>query len=579
MIIDSQSSFKRFLPSLIPHTRELFFGGIAMLVYVVCWPVLAWLAGKLIPAIGNGDLSLVVRIISQALIVFLIQKTAQFFQDTQLARPALKISEKLRQDLFRKLQKIKVESVEKLSSGDISYRLTEDADRVGEVIYKTIQDTTPCILQLVAVFGYMLFLDFKLSIATLLLAPLISLLVGKFGEKVLITAEKSQQQVSNLAGLLSEGLQSLPLIKAFGVEKWFQDKFDHQVQLHRKARFKTLKLLALQHPVIGFIEAFGILVVLGLGAVRIQAGGIDGEGFSSFFAALIMLIDPISHLTTNFNELQQGQASLRRLADIESQEMEPEEKVDSIELTTKEANISFRNVSFSYKNGPEVITRLSLDLNSGTVAALVGPSGAGKTTIFSMLLRFLNPSQGSIYINHKPLSRIKIRNIREEIAIVPQRLNILSGTIFEAISFGRNVTQSQVEEAAILANAHDFIMGLPDKYNTFVEERGTNLSGGQLQRISIARAILGNPSILLLDEATSALDAEAELAVQKGLNQAMKGRTVLIIAHRLSTVQEADKIIFLEKGRIEEIGTHDELMIRKGKYRELCEKQFIRDKL
>ncbi len=577
MIIDSQSNFKRFLPSLIPHSRELLLGSISMLVYVVCWPVLAWLAGKLIPAIGKGDISQVIIVIGQALFVFLVQKIAQFIQDTLLAAPALKISQSLRQDLFRKLQKIKVESIEKLSSGDIAYRLTEDADRVGEVIYKTIQDTTPCILQLIAVFGYMMFLDYKLSIATLFLAPLISILVGKFGEKVLITAEKSQKQVSNLAGLLSEGLQTLPIIKAFGVEAWFQDKFDQQVNLHRKARFKTLKLLALQHPVIGFIEAFGILIVLAIGAVRIQVGALDGEGFSSFFAALLMLIDPISHLTTNFNELQQGQASLRRLIEIESLDMEPEEDLESVDFDSNQARISLRNISFSYKHGHQVIDNLNLDLDSGTRAALVGPSGAGKSTIFSMLLRFLKPNKGNIYINDIPLTKIKISNIRKQIAIVPQRLNILSGTIFDAISFGRKVTLKQVENAARLSNAHDFIMNLPDKYNTYIEERGTNLSGGQLQRISIARAILGNPSILLLDEATSALDADAEIAVQKGLNQAMKGRTVLIIAHRLSTVQEVDKIIFLSKGRIEEIGSHDELMSKGGKYRELCEKQFIRD--
>ncbi|KGG12405.1 ABC transporter [Prochlorococcus sp. MIT 0601] len=555
----------------------MIWGALAMIVYVLCWPILAWLAGKLIPAIGSGDFQLVITVISQALIVFLIQKFAQFFQDTLLAKPSLILSQQLRQDLFKKLQKIEIQSIEKLSSGDIAYRLTEDADRVGEVIYKTIQDTAPCLLQLIAVFGYMLILDYKLSLATLLLAPLISILVGKFGEKVLFTAEKSQEQVSNLAGLLSEGIQSLPLIRAFGVEDWFQSRFDQQVELHRKARFKTLKLLALQHPVIGFIEAFGILFVLAFGALRIQSGDIDGQGFSSFFAALIMLIDPISHLTTNFNELQQGQASLKRLIEIENETMDPIESKDNIILPEKICNISFQDVCFSYNNDIQVINNLNLDINPGEVAALVGPSGSGKSTIFSMLLRFNLPNRGSILFNEINLSNLKISDIRRKVAIVPQRVNILSGTISEAISFGRNVTEEEVIKASKIANAHEFIMNLKNKYNTFIEERGTNLSGGQLQRISIARAILGNPLVLLLDEATSALDAEAESAVQTGLKQAMKGRTVLIIAHRLSTVQEADKIIFLNKGTIEEIGTHDYLISRGGMYSDLCQKQFIRN--
>ncbi len=577
MISKSANSFLRFLPSLIPHSKELIWGGISMLIYVICWPVLAWLAGKLIPAIGIGDLDLVIQIIIQALIVFLVQKIAQFSQDILLAGPSLKISQELRQDLFAKLQRIEVQSLEKLSSGDIAYRLTEDADRVGEVIYKTIQDTTPCIFQLVAVFGYMLYLDYKLALATLILAPVISLLVGNFGERVLLASERSQKQVSTLAGLLGEGIQSLPLIRAFGVEEWFQSKFNVQVQQHRRARYKSLKLLALQHPVVGFIEALGILLILAIGAFRIQNGGIDSEGFSSFFAALLMLIDPISHLTTNFNELQQGQASLKRLLEIETEPMDIDNRHIGSTLISSQSDIIFDNVCFSYSNGPQVINNIKLNIKTGSIVALVGPSGSGKSTIFSLLLRFIRPKHGTITINNIDLQGIKINDIRKKISIVPQRVNILSGTISEAINFGRSFKEEEIINAAKLANAHKFISEMSSSYNTFIEERGTNLSGGQLQRISIARAILGNPSILLLDEATSALDADSEIAVQKGLSQAMKGRTVFIIAHRLSTVQEADQIVYIENGSIVQVGSHDELMSKKGKYRDLCEKQFIRD--
>ncbi len=578
MITKSKNSFLRFIPKLIPHRKELILGGLCMIIYVSCWPVLAALAGKLIPSIGEGDFPVVLRTIIFALIVFLIQKTAQFGQDILFANPALKISQGLREDIFSKLQRVKIQSIEKLSSGDIAYRLTEDADRVGEVIYKTIQDTTPSLLQLIVIIGYMFYLDYQLSIATILLAPLISILVGKFGERVLVASERSQKEVSNLAGLLGEGIQILPLIRAFGVESWFQKRFNNQVDLHRNARYKSLKLLAFQHPVIGFIEATGILIVLGIGALRIQNNGINAQEFSSFFAALLMLIDPISHLTTNFNELQQGQASLRRLVEIEK---EPQE-IESVRNPTSfnysdEGNIIFKDVYFSYKEGTRVINNLNLNINSGEVIALVGPSGSGKSTIFSLLLRFISPQIGEIRINNKLLSEIELKDIRKEIAIVPQRSNILSGTVTDAIKFGRTCTEDQIIKAAKIANAHNFIINMPNGYETFIEERGTNLSGGQLQRISIARALLGNPSILLLDEATSALDSEAERSVQMGLNQAMKDRTVLIIAHRLSTIQEADRIVYIDKGMISEIGTHNELIKKDGKYRDLCEKQLIRD--
>ncbi len=578
MTSSSEFSFKNLIPHLSQYIREIIIGIMFMIIYVICWPILAWLAGRLIPAIGAGDIDLVIKIITQALMVFLIQKISQYIQDTQLAKPALKISQEIRQDLFKKLQQIKIQSLEKISSGDITYRLTEDSDRIGEVIYKTVQDTLPCIFQLFAVIGYMIYLDINLSLATLLLAPVISLMVGKFGEKVLYTEERSQQKVGNLASLLAEVVQIIPLIRAYGSEQWLQNKFNNQVEIHRQAKYKALKQVALQHPVIGFIEAFGILIVLAIGALRIQSGAIDGQGFSSFFAALLMLIDPISHLTTNFNEIQQGQASLKRLRSIENQPRELEPNTKALKSNSINGEIIFKEVCFSYLPNKPVIKNLNLEIRPGEKLALVGPSGSGKSTIFSLILKFIEPQMGEIIIDGNILCQTNSKEIRSRIAIVPQKATILSGPIIDSIKFGREATNEMVIKASKIANAHEFIMNMPEGYNTYIEERGSNLSGGQLQRISIARAVLGNPSIMLLDEATSALDAEAEKLVQIGLNQAMKNRTVIIIAHRLSTTQEANKIILLENGKITQKGTHDELIKEEGKYRELCEKQFIRDK-
>ena len=251
MFSSSEAGFRRLLPLLRPHLRRLIWGGVCMLIYVGCWPLLAWLAGQLIPAIGAGKLAQVVQVIAIALTVFLVQKLAQFGQDTMLAGPALRVSQDLRRDLFAQLQQVELGALEKLSSGDLTYRLTEDADRVGEVIYKTIQDTTPSALQLVAVFGYMVFLDWQLSLATLLLAPMVAILVSQFGARVMRAAERSQRQVSDLAGLLGEAIQGLPLVRAFAAEPWLQKRFDAEVDLHRQARYQTLRLLALQHPVVG----------------------------------------------------------------------------------------------------------------------------------------------------------------------------------------------------------------------------------------------------------------------------------------------------------------------------------------
>ena len=548
-----------------------------MLVFVACWPLLAWLAGQLIPAIGAGDLPRVLRVIGLALGVFMVQKLAQFGQDSLLAEPALLVSQDLRRQLFARLQRLDFGALEKLSAGDLTYRLTEDADRVGEVIYKTIQDTTPSALQLVVVFGYMVWLDWPLSLATLVLAPVVAVLVSVFGARVMQAAERSQKQVSELAGLLGEAIGGLPLVRAFAAEPWLQQRFEEEIDQHRRARYRTQQLLALQYPVVGFLEAAGILAVLLIGAARIQAGGLDAQGFSSYVTALLMLIDPISHLTTNFNEFQQGQASLRRLREIEREPVEAPDRPDALPLPLGQVagRLELRDVTFGYAPDQPVLRGLDLTVAAGQVVALVGPSGAGKSTLFSLLLRFNTAQQGQVLLDGHDLAGLRAHELRRAVALVPQQSSVFSGTVAEAIAFGRPASREQIREAARLANAEGFIEALPQGYDSRIEERGSNFSGGQLQRLAIARAVLGNPAVLLLDEATSALDAEAEAAVQRGLDQAMAGRTVLVIAHRLATVQTADRIVVLEAGQIIEQGSHGALMASGGRYREFCERQLI----
>ena len=577
MLKPSQAGFRRLIPLLRPHLRQLLTGGVCMLVYVGSFPLLVQLAGDLFPALGSRDLNRVMQLIGQGVLIFAVQKLAQFGQDSLLAGPALQVSQRLRRDLFSTLQRVELGALEKLSAGDLTYRLTEDADRVSEVLYKTIHDTVPSVLQLLVVLGTMLWLDWKLTLAILLLAPVIVWLIGLFGAQVMRATERSQKKVSELAGLLGEAIEGLPLVRAFAAEPWLQDRFEQEIDQHRQARQRTYSLVALQHPVVGIIEVIGLFAVLGLAAWRIESGDLTIAGLSSYLTGLIVLIDPIAHVTTNFNEFQQGQASLRRLREIEREPREPSDPTDAVELGDLKGDLSLEELSFRYVDDQPVLDQLNLQVPAGSVLAVVGPSGAGKSTLFSLLLRFNTAQQGRILLDGVDLSCMRARDLRQRVALVPQRTTVFSGTIAEAIRFGRRASDDQVARAARLANADAFIRALPDGYNTQLEERGSNLSGGQLQRIAIARAVLGDPAVLLLDEATSALDAEAEAAVQLGLKQAMADRTVLVIAHRLATVQEADQIVVLEQGRIVDRGTHDALMQRGGRYRELCERQFIRD--
>ena len=546
-----------------------------MLIYVACWPLLAYLAGNLIPAIGSGDLSKVSSIIIKSLFVFLVQKTAQFGQDVFIAKPSLEISEVMRGNLFSRIQKIKMNSVENISAGDITYRLTEDADRVSEVIYKTAQDTIPCTLQLLAVIIYMFYLDWSLTVSTFVLAPLIILSVNSFGRRVLIASEKSQESTSNLAGLIGESINGMSTIRAFAAENWIEKRFYKRLSTNKKAKYKTLKLLAFQHPVVGFVEAFGILAILGLGAARINLGLLTSEEFSSFFAAILMLIDPISHVSTNFNDYKQAEASIKRLKNINQEPVE-DDKENLRRISNFEGKISFKKVNFAYKKDNQVLKNINLEIKRGEVTAFVGGSGAGKSTMLALILKFITPNNGDIFIDDKNLKILNTKDIRKNIALVQQQPFLFSGTIIDVIRMGRNFTKEEVIESARKANAHNFIQKLPEKYETEITERGSNFSGGQIQRIAIARAILGNPSILLLDEATSALDAESESEVQKGLNRAMKDRTVIVIAHRLATTQEANKIVVFDKGEIIEVGKHIDLINKPGIYKELCEKQLIK---
>ncbi len=546
-----------------------------MLIYVACWPLLAYLAGNLIPAIGSGSLSKVSSIIIKSLFVFLVQKTAQFGQDVFIAKPSLEISEVMRGNLFSRIQKIKMNSVENISAGDITYRLTEDADRVSEVIYKTAQDTIPCTLQLLAVIIYMFYLDWSLTVSTIVVAPLIILSVNSFGRRVLIASEKSQESTSNLAGLIGESINGMSTIRAFAAENWIEKRFYKRLSTNKKAKYKTLKLLAFQHPVVGFVEAFGILAILGLGAARINLGLLTSEEFSSFFAAILMLIDPISHVSTNFNDYKQAEASIKRLKNINQEPVE-DDKENLRRISNFEGKISFKKVNFAYKKDNQVLKNINLEIKRGEVTAFVGASGAGKSTMLALILKFITPNNGDIFIDDKNLKILNTKDIRKNIALVQQQPFLFSGTIIDIIRMGRNFTKEEVIESARKANAHNFIQKLPEKYETEITERGSNFSGGQIQRIAIARAILGNPSILLLDEATSALDAESESEVQKGLNRAMKDRTVIVIAHRLATTQEANKIVVFDKGEIIEVGKHIDLINKPGIYKELCEKQLIK---
>ncbi len=563
------------LPYLRPHWRPITVALFWTLVFTAAWPIMAQLAGQLLNLLVQGDLPALVRLSGVLTGVFLIHKIAQYGQDSQMAQAALSIAMDLRNRVYAHLQSLSLNYFEQAQTGDLSYRLTEDIDRIGEVIYKLFHDATPCVLQLIVVFGYMIYLNWQLTLASLVVAPLMGVLITWFGDRLLIFSRRSQNLVSDLSSLLTEVFSGIRLVQAFAAEDYEIERFRQESERNRQAKYATAWLKAVQFPVVGFLQLLSVLLLLLLGGWQIASGNLTGEKFGSYVVAALMLIDPIAHLTDNYNEFKQGQASVDRIFELLQIQPIVVEQPDAVPMPSVTGKVEYQNVSFSYHADQPVLRQLNLLAHPGEAIALVGASGAGKTTLVNLLPRFYDPQSGQVLIDGINVRTVTLSSLRRQIGIVPQETVLFSGTIAQNIAFGqKEFDLKAVQAAAEIANAHQFISQFSQGYQTWVGERGANLSGGQRQRIAIARAVLLDPRILILDEATSALDSESEALVQEALERLMHNRTVFIIAHRLATVRRADRILVIEQGQVVEAGTHPELLAKGDRYARFYAQQF-----
>lgn len=571
----NRSNYWLLLPYIRKQWETISKGFVGIIGYVLATLTLINLAGKLAVPFGQGNVVAIAQLTGVCALVFLVRGFFQSVQDLYMAKAALRVAFYLRQQVYAHLQKLNLSYFETAKAGDLSYRLTEDVDRVGEVVNKVFHDFVPCILQLIAIPIYMIYLNWQLTLATVIVAPIMGILIGWFGERLRKFSLKSQNRISDLSAILTEVFSGIRLIQAFAAETYEINRFSHEAERTLKAKYSAERLKAIQIPIVGFLEAVSALSLLMVGAWQISQNNLTVGEFFSYLAAAALLIDPIGHTTNNYNEFKQGEASVDRVFELLAIQPTVLENPISITLPDVNGKVEYRDVSFSYKPGELVLNNISLLVNPGEAIALVGASGAGKTTFVNLLPRFYDPESGDIFIDDVNIKDVTLNSLRKQIGIVPQETIMFSGTIAQNIAFGQeNFEMTAVEEAAKIANAHQFIMQLPAGYQTWVGERGVNLSGGQRQRIAIARAVLLTPQILILDEATSALDSESEALVQEALERLMENRTVLIIAHRLSTVRKCDRILVLEKGQIVESGNHEELLGLEGRYARFYAQQF-----
>ncbi|KAF3885387.1 MULTISPECIES: ABC transporter ATP-binding protein [Nostocales] len=571
----TRSHYWHLLPYIRPQWQTILKGFVGIIGYVLATLALISLVKELSNAFGKGNAIAIAEILGILGGVFLVRGFFQSVQDIYMAKAALRVAFHVRKQVYTHLQKLNFSYFETAKAGDLSYRLTEDIDRVGEVVHKLFHDFIPCSLQLIAIPIYMIYLNWQLTLTTVIVAPLMGLLIGWFGERLRLFSLKSQNRVSDLSSILTEVFSGIRIVQAFAAEDYEIARFSREAERALKAKYSTERLKAIQIPIVGFLQAVSFLLLLLFAAWQIDSGNLTVAEFFSFLAAAASLIDPISHTTNNYNEFKQGEASVDRVFELLAIQPTVVEKPDAIILPTVTAKVEYRHVSFAYKSGEPVLKDISLLAMPGEAIALVGASGAGKTTFVNLLPRFYDPNAGQILIDGVDIRDVTLHSLRRQIGIVPQETIMFSGTIAQNIAFGRDsFDMADVENAAKIANAHKFISQLPDGYYTWVGERGVNLSGGQRQRIAIARAVLLNPRILILDEATSALDSESEALVQEALERLMEGRTVFIIAHRLSTVRRCDRILVLEKGQIVESGTHEELLAFENRYARFYSQQF-----
>jgi len=508
-------------------------------------------------------------------VVFLLRGVFFYGQTYLMSYIAQRVIIDIREDLYRHLQSLSLAYYEKRKTGTIMSYITNDVSALQVALVNSMVEIVQESAILLGSLGTMFFLHWKLSLLTLITMPVIAQAMKVFGKKLKKTSFIMQERVADITSVLQETISSVRVVKTFVREEYEIKRFKVQNESNFRAQMKNTQVMATLTPVVEFLAAIGVTCIIWYGGVEVVNGRLSAGELVAFLVYAVNLANPVKRLSRLFGEVQKALAAADRVFEVLDTETEVKEKSTAIKLPTIDGKVSFKNVTFEYKPNEAALNEISLEVKPGQMVAIVGPSGAGKSTIANLIPRFYDLKSGKIFIDDIDITDVTLDSLRQQIGIVPQETVLFNGSIYDNILYGDlNATKEQVIAATKAANAHEFIMAMPNGYDSQIGERGASLSGGQRQRIAIARAILKNPRILILDEATSALDTESEKIVQAALDKLMVGRTSFVIAHRLSTVLNADRIIVLEKGKIREQGTHKELLQLDGLYSSLYKIQF-----
>ncbi len=572
--------YKRILSYIKPYLHILLLALLCTMLAAGGNLYLPWIFRDMIDKVLNAKDYYMLNMISASIVViFLLRGIFLYGQNYLMSFVGQHVIIDIRSEVFRKLQRLSMSFYDKNKTGTIMSYVTNDVNALqGAMVDNTIELVTEGIILIGSVCA-MVYLDWKLTLFTILTFPVVLYFMNFFGKKIRRSGGQIQAATADITSVLQESVSSARVVKSFVREQYEIDRFERENEVNLKANLKNAKYMATLSPTIEFVAALGVTLILWYGGNNVIAGETTAGSLVAFLAYAVNISNPIKRITRVSGHIQKALAAAQRVFDVLDLPEEVKDLPDAKALPAVTGSVSFEHVTFSYNAGDEILHDLSFEAKPGQAIGLVGPSGAGKSTVASLLPRFYDCDSGTICIDGKDIRHVTLDSLRNQVGIVPQETILFNGSVYDNILYGRlDATKEEIEEAAKAANAHDFIMELPDGYNTMLGDRGVNISGGQRQRIAIARAILKDPRILILDEATSALDTESERVVQEALNRLMVGRTSIIIAHRLSTIKNADRILVLDKGKLTEDGTHEELMAKNGLYAHLYRIQYRTNK-
>ena len=573
---------KRVMRYLFPYKKRLAAGIFSMLVHSFLTVYFVRVFQNLIETVisnmagGREGIIRLSWIAAMMIGVYLLKGVVYFGQKYLISYVSYKAVRDIRNELYAKLQSLSLSFYSTHKTGEIISRVTNDVNKLQRAIVDSSISLVYKTLTFLGGIGYLFYLNAQLTLFLVIMLPAMTYILKRFNTKIRKVSRDVQMKIANVSDVLQETLSAIRVVKSFGREEYEYERFSEQNEANFRAKKKNAQYGAILTPSIEFMASIAFTAILWYGGYQVLQGNMKPSELIAFFTMLLTISSPLKSLTNITATVQKALASAERIFEIiDIDKHIDDESEDIIKLNEVNGKIVYDNVNFSYNHDEKVLKDINLKANPGEIVALVGPSGAGKTTMVDLIPRFYDPDRGKLTLDGHDLKEIDVDNLRDFIGIVPQETILFSGTLADNIAYGDlEADMDAIKEAAKAANAHNFIVEFQDGYQTTVGERGVGLSGGQKQRIAIARAILKNPRILILDEATSALDAESESLVQEALEKLMKNRTTFVIAHRLSTIKNADKIIVLENGVIKDKGDHESLIDKGGLYSELYNGHF-----